>query len=76
MSKKSDYERGQEKMASSVPVVLKQPPCDNHRMIMKSSECMWDNKWDERYGKEPNRINYTFVCRSCGWMQFLICKLP
>lgn len=41
-------------------------PCANHRVRMISSEVIYANKWDEKYGREPVKDVVVFKCLCCG----------
>jgi len=39
--------------------------CHNHRVVMVSSELIWENQWAEKYGHEPIAQKVLYICRSC-----------
>ncbi len=40
--------------------------CGNHKVVMQSTEQIWKNPFDERYGHEPIAQCVVYVCRTCG----------
>lgn len=41
-------------------------PCLNHRVRMVSSDEVYANKWDEKYGREPVKFVFVYRCLACG----------